>query len=259
MRTPDVVPSLLGRRSATFRSRLRRAFYGTFAGRRRGLGIADDGVMPAVASDDPIPGVQPPGGDAEIEPAPAPQPPTSPTSATSPKLANDPPDRTERRNVLLFTVLPFCLIVFGVWVVSAGKRYRQEYAQATEGWRVGSSRAVEITVVKDDKYNLACASDQVFGNLACSGTRDLRDSGPDESTLQPYYTIGSEFFLGAGLWNSPELLARALPSERFTVVCTYHITGVVKSAEVRFDANGTFSPVGKTVTVGRFSDCAIPR
>ena len=54
--------------------------------------------------------------------------------------------RPERVNALLLSFVFVLIIGLGVWVFSAGKRYREEYAQATEGWRVGNSRMVELTL-----------------------------------------------------------------------------------------------------------------
>ena len=176
----------------------------------------------------------------------------------------DGPLRPSRCNALLFSFLAFVLIVFGVWVVSAGKRYREEYAQGqgTEGWGVGSTQRVELTVVRDDRRNLACASDQVIAGLRCAYGRDTREvapSAPDNpQILQPYNTVGSELLLGAGLWTSPQL-TKPLPAARFTVVCNYHIEGVAKSAAIRFDPAAPFSPVGRTVVAGALSECALPR
>ena len=146
--------------------------------------------------------------------------------------------------------------------MSAGKRYREEYAQGqgTEGWGVGSTQRVELTLVREDRRNLACASDQVLSGLHCAYRRDGSPAGPsapdDPRILQPYNTVGSELLLGAGLWTAPEL-KRPLPAVRFTVVCNYHIDGVAKSASIRFDAAAPFSPIGKRVTVGTLSDCAL--
>jgi len=186
------------------------------------------------------------------------------TSGSPPPGDVDRPLRPSRCNALLFSFLAFVLIVFGVWVVSAGKRYREEYAQGqgTEGWSVGSTQRVELTLVRDDRRNLACASDQVIAGLHCAYGRDARESGPsapdNPQILQPYNTVGSELLLGASLWTSPEL-KKPLPAARFTVVCNYHIEGVAKSAAIRFDAAAPFSAVGKTVTVGTLSDCALPQ
>ena len=189
----------------------------------------------------------------------------SPDSASGPPPGDvDGPLRPSRCNGLLLSFLSFWLIVFGVWVVSAGKHYREEYAQGqgTEGWGAGSTQRVELTLVREDKHNLACASDQVIAGLHCAYRRDGSEAGPsapdNAQILQPYNTVGSELLLGAGLWTGPEM-KRPLPAARFTVVCNYHIDGVAKSASIRFDATAPFSPIGKRVTVGTLSDCALPR
>ena len=163
-----------------------------------------------------------------------------------------------RHNMLVLSLVSFCLIGFGVWVFSAGKRYREEYAHAVEGWRVGSTRAVEVTVVREDRQNLACISDQTIAGLRCGGETDRHGTAPDPQILQPYNTVAGEILLGAGLWSSPDLNG-PLPQERFTVVCNYHIKGVIKSATIRFGPTGTFAPLGRTTTVGTLTDCSIPR
>jgi hypothetical protein len=172
--------------------------------------------------------------------------------------ATRPEPLATRLNLVVLSLASFCLIGFGVWVVSAGKRYREEYAQATTGWRVGSTRAIEITVVPDDRRNLACASDQVIAGLRCGGARDFGAAGPDAETLQPYNTVGNELLLGAGLW--PELdRGGTLPADRFTVSCNYTIKGIIKSAGIRFSPTSAFAPLTKSTTVGTLTECMIPR
>jgi hypothetical protein len=184
------------------------------------------------------------------------------TSGSPPPGDIDGPLRPSRCNPLLLSFLSFWLIVFGVWVFSAGKRYREEYAQGqgTEGWSVGSTQRVELTLVREDKRNLACASDQIIAGLRCAHRRDgalAAPSAPDEvQVLQPYNTVGNELLLGAGLWTSSEM-KKPLPAARFTVVCNYHIEGVAKSAAIHFDAAAPFIPIGKRVTVGTLADCAL--
>jgi hypothetical protein len=174
----------------------------------------------------------------------------------------DDPSRPRRCNLLILSFLSFFVIGFGVWLVSAGTRYRAEYAQAMEGWRVGSSRVVELTLVKEDKHNLACAADHSIEGLHCGyriNQHANRPNSPDDPLLlQPYNTVGNELLLGAGLWLSPGLQG-SLPETRFTVICTYHIKGVMKSAAIRFDPSATFGPIGKTATVGTLTECTIPR
>ena len=168
------------------------------------------------------------------------------------------PSRPERCNAVMLSFLLFCAVCFVVWVFSAGKKYREEHAQATEGWRVGTSRRVEVTLVKRDKQNLACESDQDLWGLSCSGPRELGATGPDPRTLQPLNTVRNELFLGAGLWSSLERDA-SLPERRFTAVCNYHIKGIVKSARIRFSAAAPFTPLAATVTAGTLTDCMVPR
>jgi len=148
-----------------------------------------------------------------------------------------------------------------VWLVSAGKRYRNEYTESTDGWRAGSTHEVELTLVRSDRQNLSCASDTTVAGLRCAFRRDLTavgGSADDPQVLQPYNTTNNELLLGAGLWTSPELKG-PLPEARFTVVCNYHIQGVTRSAAIRFAPAAPFSPIGNPVTVGSLSDCALPR
>ena len=171
------------------------------------------------------------------------------------------PDSSEARpsqrcNLLILSLASFCLICFGVWLVHAGKRYRDDHAPAAQGWRVGSAKPVEITLVREDRQTLACASSQVVAGLRCGGARDGHEDQPGPDILQPYNTVGNEIFLGAGLWSS---LRDPLPTDRFTVVCSYNVKGFIKSAAIRFGAAGSFNPLGKTTPVGTLTDCTIPR
>jgi hypothetical protein len=170
--------------------------------------------------------------------------------------------RPGRCNVLLLSFLSLGLIAFGLWVVSAGKQYREEYAQDMEGWRVGSSREVEITLVKEDDRNLACASDQVFGGLRCGYRLNLQAaaavSPADPQLLQPYNTVESQLLLGAGLWTSSDM-KQPLPAGRFTVLCSYNINGMVRAAAIRFAPTAPFDRIGKTIPVGALSDCTLRR
>ena len=67
--------------------------------------------------------------------------------------------------------------------------------------------------------------------------------------LQPFNTVKNELFLAAGLWQSP-ILRGALPTDRFTVVCNYHVIGVLKAVALRWSPTGNFGPVDQSVAVG---------
>jgi hypothetical protein len=161
----------------------------------------------------------------------------------------------ERLNYLILSFASFCAIGFGVWLVSSGKRYREEYAQINDGWRLGSARMVEVTVVKEDKRNLGCAFGREIAGLRCGGERE---DGADPHVLQPYNTVANQLLLGAGLWESLDRDG-PLPEGRFTVVCNYTVKGVAKSAAIRFAPMARFGPLDKTITVGTLTECSIPR
>jgi hypothetical protein len=152
--------------------------------------------------------------------------------------------------------LPFWLVVFA-WI-----GFRDHYAQQTDGWHVGSTKMLEVTLVREDEKNLACASDRSFAGIHCAFDGNGRPRGPgpeqDSNALQPFYTIGNELFLGSGLWFSRGLRGE-LPARRFTVVCNYHIKGVLKDVSLRWSTTGPFEPVGLSLAVGTLTDCMMPK
>src|SRR5262245_4395134 len=87
------------------------------------------------------------------------------------------PAGLDRVNVILFSFVSFVMILLTVWVISGSKKYRREYADATQGWRVGTSRVVELTVVQQDRTNLGCASDKPIGSLRCGYGADRKPAG----------------------------------------------------------------------------------
>jgi hypothetical protein len=185
------------------------------------------------------------------------------TSAPAKPDAPEPDDREPLpRNVLLYTVFSLLCIGIALWLVLAFSGYKEKYTQQTEGWRLGSTRLVEITLIREDKKNLACASDKTFGDVHCGYRRDGTPFGtlPEEDAhiLQPFNTVKNELFLSAGLWQSP-VLRGELPKERFSVVCNYHILGVLKAVALRWSPTGSFNPVDQSVAVGTLSDCTIPQ
>jgi hypothetical protein len=186
--------------------------------------------------------------------------------AAAPAAKPDAPEPDEReplpRNVLLYTVFSLMCIGIGLWLVLAWSGYKEKYTQQTEGWHLGSTKMLEITLIKDDKKNLACASDKSFGEVHCGYHLDGTPWGPgpdqDAHTLQPFNTIKNELFLSAGLWQAP-VLRGELPKDRFTVVCNYKVVGVLKAVSLRWSQTGSFNPVDQSVAVGTLEDCVIPQ
>jgi hypothetical protein len=167
-----------------------------------------------------------------------------------------------RCNLVLVSFLSLFVIGFVVWLVSAGKRYRAEYAEVTDAWRVGNTRTVEITIVRTDRTNLGCASDQGIAGLRCGYRRDLREaavSAPDDPrVLQPFNTVGSELLLGANLWVSLDA-KKPLPDARFTVACRFRIEGLMSPVSIRFDRTAAFAPTAKAIPAGTLTECTRPQ
>jgi hypothetical protein len=178
----------------------------------------------------------------------------------------EPPEVDDReplpKHVLLYTVFGLFCIGIGLWLVLAWSGYKEKYTQQTEGWRLGSTKMLEITLIREDRRNLACASDKTFGDVHCGYHKDGSQFGPrpedSPHILQPFNTVKNELFLAAGLWQAP-ILQGTLPAERFTVVCNYHVVGVLKAVSLRWSPTGTFNPVDQSVAVGTLSDCTIPQ
>lgn len=154
------------------------------------------------------------------------------------------------------------LIGFALWVLFAWTRYGERYARAAEEWQIGGTHLVEITLVREDRQLLACASPVSVEGLRCGFTAPNRPVAPSRALapgdLQPYNTVKHELFLGAGLWHSPKMQG-PLPAQRFTVVCNLHVVGTMKSASLRWAADGPFGPLNSPVPVGRLDNCEIPK
>ena len=204
---------------------------------------------PSVAA----PEVVAPEAETNIHPPRAPEPAKPSRSEPIP----EPP-----KHMLLYTVFGFLCIGVALWLILAWAGYKEKYTQQTEGWHLGSTKMIEVTLIRDDKKNLACASEKTFGNTRCGYHSNGQSWGTsvetDPNVLQPFNTVKNELFLAAGLWQSP-ILRGELPAERFTVVCNYHVIGVLKAVSLRWSPTGNFSPVEQSVAVGNLTDCTIPQ
>jgi hypothetical protein len=190
--------------------------------------------------------------------------PTAPsTQAAEPSRAEAPvPTDPPPPGFLMYTVFGFLCLGVVVWLLFAWTGYKEKYSQITEGWHLGGTKMIEITLIRDDRKNLACASDKTFGPVRCgyhlNGQPAGASAAEDPNVLQPFNTIKNELFLAAGLWQSPILIG-TLPAERFTVVCNYHVVGVLKAVSLRWSPTGNFNPVDQSVAVGTLSDCVVPQ
>ena len=165
-------------------------------------------------------------------------------------------------DLLIRLTLALFVIGVGVWLLLAGRAYRRDYSGAGVAWHRGAKNFVELTLVRDDRSNLACASDVTMQGLRCGFGANQRPepslrADDDRSVLRPYNTVNGELFLGAGLWDTlaPQ---GALPPGRFTVTCDLEIVGAVRSVALRWSPGGRFDAATKTLAVGTLRDCAIP-
>jgi hypothetical protein len=153
-------------------------------------------------------------------------------------------------------------IGLGVWLLLAGTAYRRQYSATGAAWHRGAHNFIEITLIREDRDNLACAANAVIGGVHCGFGADRHphrlNAGIDDSqVLRPYSTVNGELFLGAGLWSSPALPGE-LPAKRFTVVCDYEILGALRTVALRWSPAGDFAPVERSVPAGILRDCTIP-
>jgi len=160
--------------------------------------------------------------------------------------------------VLLRGAAVLVCIGFGVWLVFAWSGYGERYAAAMEGWRIGGTHLVEISIVPEDRENLACASDATFGPVRCAYSLSRPpENVPLEHTLSPYNTVRGQILVAAGMWTQP-VLKTTMPRGRFTVVCNFHVLGAMRP-QLRWAKKGRFDPLKDSVAAGTLSDCEIPR
>ena len=169
---------------------------------------------------------------------------------------------------LIRVTLALFVIGLGVWLLLSGSAYRRQYSATGAAWHRGAQNFIEITLLREDDINLACAADATIQGLHCGFGADRRPWRPftaraavtredDAHLLRPYNTVSGELLLGAGLWDS---LARRgpLPSGRFTVTCDFDIAGALRSVALRWTRGGNFEGPDRSLAAGVLSNCAIP-
>ena len=71
-------------------------------------------------------------------------------------------------DLLMKTIFAFVIIVAVLGAFFAWTGYSNRYAQVTEGWHLGQTKLIEVTVVIEDKARLACSSDVILeDNIHC--------------------------------------------------------------------------------------------
>jgi hypothetical protein len=234
-------------------------------------------ATPAAASPSPIPSSDPqPAAPAESaapsEAAPGVSPAGEPTAAPAAPPPPPPPEPVEVNPIPveyfrpseidgpLRVLLVLFVIGFGVFVVNHWSKYDKYSGQTEQGWHKGSKQMVEITLVKEDKAKLDCASNISIEGLGCAydANSQPRTQQPSDKALHPYCNIKNDVLLASGLWESAALQGQ-LPNERFTVVCNYNVVGVVKTVSLRWNTNDKFDPAKQSLPIGTLTDCVIPQ
>jgi hypothetical protein len=129
----------------------------------------------------------------------------------------------------------------------------------TTPWNVGDKMPVVITVVGEDTENLVCAAKEEIGGKHCAfENKDTPwskdDSTDDKILLRPFATTGQRRLIAAGFWSQ---LPTPLPTQRFSVKCTFAIEGKLDHPWVKFKKTMEFKEVKEAWFGGTLTDCSI--
>jgi hypothetical protein len=158
------------------------------------------------------------------------------------------------------SMILFVVIVAGLAAAFALLGQESSTGPAAPKWKVGDSPDLELTLVADDKKNLACATPDELGGARCAfedkaKPRPAADSADDKKLLKPYTTVDHVQILAAGVWSDPAL-AGTLPTTRFSVKCKYKVEGKMKAASIRWASDGPWYD-SKDLYTGSISGCKL--
>ena len=158
------------------------------------------------------------------------------------------------------SMILFVIIIGGVVALLAWISQGTETGPAAPKWKVGDSPDLELTLVADDKKNLACAAPDEIGGAHCAFEAQAKpwskgDSADDKKLLKPYTTVDHVQILAAGVWSDPAL-AGTLPTTRFSVKCKYKVEGKMKAASMRWASDGPWYE-SKDIYSGSISGCKL--
>jgi hypothetical protein len=159
------------------------------------------------------------------------------------------------------SMLLFVIIVGGLAAGFAILGREEQTMPSRPKWTSGQSVDVEITLVKNDKQDLACSSPDEINSKHCAFEANSKpwskgDNTDDKKVLRPYTTTEHLQFAAAGIWSDPALAPDKLPATRFSVKCKYKVEGTLKSLGVRWEQTGQWFPNNEWFA-GSVSDCKI--
>lgn len=126
-------------------------------------------------------------------------------------------------------------------------------------WRAGQVVDLEISLIKEDSVNLACAASTIVEGRHCEYKTKTEKHAqvPDEKLLRNYTTTDGVNVLAAGLWSQPALAPAKLPAVRFAVKCKFKVEGTINKPLVRWDAAAAWAERDADLHVGLVSDCKV--
>jgi hypothetical protein len=160
------------------------------------------------------------------------------------------------KSVALFFVI---VIGLGAGFAILGREPPQEVSKPK--WKVGEMADVEVTLVRSDRQDLACASAEEVAGKHCAFEAQNKpfgkgDPNDDKTILKPYTTMDRVQFTAAGLWVDPGMAPDKLPATRFSVKCKYKVEGSLKNVAVRWEQTGQWYPQNDWYA-GTISDCKL--
>jgi hypothetical protein len=159
------------------------------------------------------------------------------------------------------SMILFVVIIGGLAAGFAILGREEQVGPPKPKWTTGQTVDVEITLVKNDRQDLACASANEIGGKHCAFEANNKawskgDNTDDKKVLKPYTTTDRVQFTAAGLWSEPALAPAKLPGSRFSVKCKYKVEGMLKNVSVRWESTGQWYP-GNEWYAGSVSDCKL--
>jgi hypothetical protein len=155
-------------------------------------------------------------------------------------------------------VLLFFVIVAGLGAGFAILGREPEQAPRPR-WKVGETVDVDVTLVKEDRQDLACSSADAVAGKHCgfeaANKPWSKGASADATLLRPYATVDHANFAAAGMWDNPTLAADKIPSARFVMKCKFKVEGMIKLA-VRWHENEPWSGQNEW-PAGSVSDCKL--
>jgi hypothetical protein len=146
------------------------------------------------------------------------------------------------------SILLFFVIVIGLGAGFAILGREQPPEAARPKWKVGEVADVEVTLVRSDRQDLACASADEVAGMHCAFEAASKawskggDPNDDKKLLKPYTTTDRVQFTAAGLWSEPSMMPDKLPATRFSVKCKFKVEGTLKNVGVRWEQTGQWYP-----------------